>query len=285
MSALGAGAPQPLRRVTGSTAFGGQARRFVDLTVTLAVLEFKVRYFGSALGYLWQLVRPLMLFGVLYLVFTEFVKFNAGVPYFPAVLLTSIMLFTFFADATGGAVTAVLDRENLVRKIQFPRVVVPLAVVLTAVFNLLTNLLAVGVFVLATGVRPHWSWLLFPVLVVVLCAMATGVSMLLSALYVRFRDVRPIWDVVLQVLFYGSPILYAIELVPSETARQAIMCNPLAALLQQVRHWLIDPSAPSAAEAIGGTELLLIPAGIAVTVCALGVWYFNREAPRIAEEL
>lgn len=285
MSALGAPAAPPLRRVTGSTAFGGQARRFVDLTVTLAVLDFKVRYFGSALGYLWQLVRPLMLFGVLYLVFTEFVKFNAGVPYFPAVLLTSIMLFTFFADATGGAVTAVLDRENLVRKIQFPRVVVPLAVVLTAVFNLLTNLIAVAVFVLATGVRPQWTWLLFPALVVVLCAMATGVSMLLSALYVRFRDVRPIWDVVLQVLFYGSPILYAIELVPSETARQAIMCNPLAALLQQVRHWLIDPSAPSAAEAIGGAELLLIPAGIAVTVCALGVWYFNREAPRIAEEL
>lgn len=275
----------PLRRVTGSTAFGGEVRRFVDLTVTLAVLEFKIRYFGSALGYLWQLVRPLMLFGVLYLVFTEFVRFNEGVPYFPAVLLTSIMLYTFFADATTGAVTAVLDRENLVRKIQFPRVVVPLAAVLTAVFNLVTNLVAVAIFVAATGVRPQWTWLLFPVLVLALCVMATGVAMLLSALYVRFRDVQPIWEVVLQVLFYGSPILYAIELVPSETARQVIMCNPVAALLQQVRHWLIDPGAPSAAEAIGGTELLLIPIAIAVTVCVLGVWYFNREAPRIAEEL
>jgi len=279
------GAARPLRRVTGSTAFGGKMRRFVDLTVTLAVLEFKVRYFGSALGYLWQLMRPLMLFGVLYVVFTEFVKFNEGVPYFPAVLLTSIMLFTFFADATGGAVTAVLDRENLVRKIQFPRVVIPLAVVLTAVFNLLTNLVAVAVFVLATGVRPHWTWLLFPVLVGVLCVLATGVSMLLSALYVRFRDVQPIWEVILQVLFYGSPILYAIEIIPSETAQQALMCNPIAALLQQVRHWLIDPDAPSASEAIGGTAMLLIPVSIALVVCALGVWYFNREAPRIAEEL
>lgn len=284
MSAVGANVGA-LRRVTGSTAFGGEVRRFAELTVTLAALEFKVRYFGSALGYLWQLVRPLMLFGVLYVVFTEFVRFNEGVEFFPAVLLTSIMLYTFFADATGGAVTAVLDRENLVRKIEFPRVVVPLAVVLTAVFNLATNLVAVTVFVVATGVRPHWTWLLCPLLLIALCAMATGVSMLLSALYVRFRDIKPIWDVILQVLFYGSPILYVIELVPSESARQAIMCNPLAALLQQVRHWLIDPSAPSAAEAIGGTGFLLIPVLIAVTVCALGVWYFNREAPGIAEVL
>ena len=283
MSAVGT-AP-PLRRVTGATAFGGQTRRFVDLTVTLAVLDFKVRYFGSAFGYAWQLMRPLMLFGVLYVVFTQFVKFNEGVPYFPAVLLTSIMLYNFFSDATSAAVTAVLDRENLVRKIQFPRVVIPLSVVLTAVFNLLTNLVAVGVFVLATGVKPQWTWLLFPVLVAVLCLFATGVAMLLSALYVRFRDVEPIWDVILQVLFYGSPILYAIEIVPSEAARQALLCNPIAALLQQVRHWLIDPTAPSASEAIGGWPMLLIPISIALVVCVLGVWYFNREAPGIAEEL
>ena len=275
----------PLRAVTGPSAFSGDRRRFVALTMSLAVMEFKVRYFGSALGYLWQLVRPLLLFGVLYLVFSVFVKFNAGVAYFPAVLLTGIVLYTFLSDATSNAVTSVLDRENLVRKIQFPRVVVPLAAVLTAFFNLLTNLVAVFVFVLAAGVRPTWTWLLFPVLVLILGLMAVGVSMLLSALYVRFRDVQPIWEVLLQVLFYGSPILYAIEVVPSETARQAIMLNPLAALIQQVRHWLIDPSAPSAAEAIGGAERLLAPGGIAAAACLLGVWYFTRAAPRIAEEL
>ena len=283
MSAIGTA--QPLREVTGSTAFGGQGRRFLDLTVTLAVLDFKVRYFGSALGYLWQLMRPLMLFGVLFIVFTEFVKFNEGVKFFPAYLLTSIMLFTFFSDATGSAVTAVLDRENLVRKIQFPRVVIPLSSVLTAVFNLLTNLVAVGVLVLAVGVRPMWTWLLVPLLVLALCTLATGLAMLLSALYVRFRDVEPIWEVLLQVLFYGSPILYAIEIVPSDTARQAIMCNPLAAILQQTRHWLIDPEALSAPQAIGSWTMMMIPIGISVAVCALGVWYFNREAPRIAEDL
>ena len=271
--------------VVGPAAFNRDLGRFTALTVALASTEFKVRYFGSILGYLWQLLRPLMLFGILYVVFTEFVTFNAGVDYFPAVLLTSIVLYTFFSDATSTAVTSLLDRENLLRKIHFPRVVVPLAAVLTALFNLLINLIAVAVFVVAVGVRPHWTWLAFPLVVLALGVLAAGAALLLSALYVRFRDVKPIWEVVLQLLFYGSPILYAIEVVPSAAARTAIMCNPIAALLEQSRHWLIDPSAPSAAQAIGGTARLLIPGGIALAVCVVGLWCFVREAPKIAEEL
>ena len=271
--------------IKGPAAFSGGFRRFLALTISLAKMEFKLRFFGSVLGYLWQLMRPLLLFGVLYVVFTHFVKFNEGVPHFPAVLLTGIVIFTFFADATSGAVTSVLDRENLVRKIQFPRMVVPLAVVLTAFFNLVMNLLAVLVFVLATGVTPRLTWLLFPLLLLVVGVLATGVAMLLSALYVRFRDVRPIWEVAQQALFYASPILYAIETVPDTTIQKAIMVSPLASVLEQARHWLIDPGAPSAAEAIGGAERLLVPGGIVVGVFLLGLWVFTREAPRIAEEL
>ena len=248
-------------------------------------MEFKVRYFGSALGYLWQLVRPLMLFGVLYVVFTRVRGLQRGVEYFPAVLLSSIVMYTFFADATATAVTSVLDRENLVRKIQFPRIVVPLATVLNAFFNLITNLGAVAVFIIATGVGPNWTWIGFPFLLFLLVALAVGASMLLSALYVRFRDVKPIWDVILQVLFYGSPILYAIEVIPSQTAREIVMCNPLATILVQSRHWLIDPSAPSAPQAIGGWGLMMIPIGISAAVCLLGLYLFNREAPRIAEDV
>jgi ABC-2 type transport system permease protein len=110
--------------------------------------------------------------------------------------------------------------------------------------------------------------------------------MLLSALYVRFRDVRPIWEVLLQIAFWVSPVIYAIETIDvPEGVREAIMLNPLAAVMQQFRHAVIDPSAPSAAAAAGGTEMLLIPAALVVGVAALGYWYFNREAPRMAEDL
>ena len=282
---MGAGAAGLGKPIRGPSAFSGDLSRFLALTVHLAAMEFKLRFFGSALGYLWQLVRPLLLFGVLYVVFTQFVRLNEGVAHFPAVLLTGIVMFSFFADATANAVTAVVDRENLVRKIQFPRLVVPFAVVTTALFNLLANLLAVLVFILASGVDPRPQWLLALPLIAVLVVLTTGVATLLSALYPRFRDMKPIWEVVSQVLFYGSPILYAIEVIPDRTFQELIMLSPIAAVLQQLRHSVIDPTAPSAAEAIGGAELLLIPAAIVVIAIGLGLWVFAREAPRIAEEL
>ena len=273
------------RQVKGPTALGSDPRRFVHLTATLAITDFKLRFFGSALGYLWQLMRPLLLFGVLYLVFTQFVRLGAGVDHYPVVLLTSIVLFTFFAESTGGSVTSVLDRESLVRKIEFPRMVIPLTVVVNAYFNLALNFVAVLVFMLASGVAVRWSWLELPLLCVALGVFCTGIALLLSALYVRFRDLKPIWDVISQLVFYGSPVLYPIERVSPAELQHVIMANPLAAILQQVRHAVIDPGAPTAAEAIGGAQWLLIPAGITVGLFVLGLWVFNREAPRIAEEL
>jgi len=213
------------------------------------------------------------------------VKLGAGIQFYPAILLTGIVLFTFFSDATARSVTAVLDRENLVRKIEFPRLVVPIAVILLAYFNLVLNLLAVLVFVLLTGVDVRVEWLALPLLLIPLGMLASGLSMLLSALYVRFRDVQPIWEVVLQVAFYGSPILYVIEQLPENLQKPMVLFNPLSTILVQSRHWLIDQSAPTAADVAGGAEYLLIPAAIILGVFALGFWVFNREAPRIAEEL
>ncbi len=274
------------RPIKGPSALGSDPRRLLHLSVTLAVLEFKLRFFGSVLGYLWQLMRPLLLFGVLYAVFTQFVKLGAGIDFYPAILLTGIVLFTFFADATSGSVTAVLDRENLVRKIEFPRLVVPLAVILIAYFNLILNLMAVLVFVLATGVDVRAEWLALPLLLLPLGLIAGGHAMLLSALYVRFRDVQPIWEVVLQVAFYGSPILYVLDQLPSEQLKHLVIWfNPLATILVQSRHTLIDESAPNSWDAAGGFVYLLIPGTIVVGLFVLGFWVFNREAPRIAEEL
>jgi ABC-2 type transport system permease protein len=207
------------------------------------------------------------------------------VRFYPAILLTGIVLFTFFSDATSRSVTSVSDRENLVRKIEFPRLVVPLAVLLVAYFNLILNLLAVLVFVFATGVEPRLEWLALPLLLLPLGLFAGGFAMLLSALFVRFRDVQPIWEVVLQVLFYASPILYVLDVLPDKFEHPVVWFNPLATILVQSRHSLIDETAPNSWDAAGGMVYLLIPGSIVLAVLVLGFWVFNREAPRIAEEL
>jgi ABC-2 type transport system permease protein len=163
--------------------------------------------------------------------------------------------------------------------------VIPLSVVLTAYFNLLLNFAAVVIFMLARGVEIRWSWLELIPLVLFLGLFATGLSMILSSLFVRFRDVRPIWEVALQAIFYGSAIFYPIENIPSVKLQHLIMCNPLAAVVQQIRHAVIDPNAPTAGQAIGGDIRLLIPIGITIGLAVFGFWWFNREAPRIAEEL
>lgn len=266
------------------SAVGDDLRRFGSLTVTLAVTDFKLRFFGSVLGYVWTLMRPLLLFGVLYLVFTEVVRFGEGVKHYPVYLLAAIVLFTFFSETTSRGVTALVERENLLRKVRFPRLAIPLAVALHALFNLGLNLIVVFAFVLASGIEPRPAWLELIPLIALLVVLSTGAAMLLSALYVRYRDVQPIWEVVLQVLFYASPIIYVTETLPDSIEREA-MANPITAILTQMRHAVIDPSAPTAAEAIGGGVRLLIPLAVIAVVFGLGAWVFAREAPRIAEDL
>jgi ABC-2 type transport system permease protein len=287
-AAAAARPPAPLREIRGPSAYGGGLRRFLNLTWMIAVTEFRLSYFGSALGYLWSLMRPLMFFGVLYVVFTQVLRFGQGIEAYPVLLLLNIVLFSFFSEATQTSVTAVIHRESLVRKMHFPRMVIPLSTVLTGMLNLALNLVAVVVFMLIYGVHPRWTWLLLPVIVIPLIMLTAAVAMLLSSLYVRFRDVAPIWSVLVQLLFYATPVLYVATMLThlgNKVVEQTLLSNPLAVLLEQARHWFVDPSAPDAVATTGGWEPFMIPVAIFVAVCALGVWVFNREAPRIAELL
>ncbi|HEV2812644.1 MAG TPA: ABC transporter permease [Solirubrobacteraceae bacterium] len=281
--------PSPARRpILGPSATGGDLRRVLRLSWMLAVADFKLRFFGSVLGYLWQLMRPLLLFGILFVVFSEFLDFGGGVPFYPVALLLGIVLFTFFSDATGGGVRALVQRENLVRKIEFPRLAVPLATVMTASLNLLLNLIPVVIFLVASGGRVRASWIQIPLILLVLLAFSLGIAMILSVLFVRYRDVEPIWDVVLQAMFYGTPIFYTGQIVAektSETVAELIMLNPFAAILQQARHAMIDPAHESAATAVGGAPMLLIPGAVILLTVAGGFLFFSRRAPLIAEEL
>jgi ABC-2 type transport system permease protein len=277
-------APLELRDVRGPGALGGGWRRALDLLYLISITEFKRTYFGTVLGYLWSLARPLMLFGVLLVVFTQVFRVGSQVPHYPVLLLFNVVLFGFFQEATATAVTSIVNQEAVVRKTQFPRLVIPLAVVLTSLFNLGLNLVVVFVFILAFGVGPMWTWLLFPVLLALLITITVAVSMIVASLYPRFRDMAIIWTVLSTVLFYGTPVLYPITVVP-ETLRHIIALNPLAPLFELARKWVIDPNAPGPAAAAGGAVWLIAPALIFVAVCVLAVWVFNREAPRIAEEL
>jgi len=273
-----------LRDVRGPSALGGGWRRSFDLLYLIAATEFKKTYFGTVLGYLWSVARPLLLFGVLLAVFTQVFRIGSQVPNYAVLLLFNIVLFGFFQEGTTGAVTSIVSQESVVRKTQFPRLVIPLAVVLTSLFNLGLNLVVVFVFILAWGIDPHWSWLGFPLVLVALIVLTAAVSMLVSSLYPRFRDTAIIWTVIATVLFYGTPVLYPLEVVP-EGMRDILMLNPLTPLFELARVWVIDPSAPGPVDAAGGRALLLAPLAIYVGVCALAAWVFNREAPRIAEQL
>jgi ABC-2 type transport system permease protein len=285
MSAGEAAVGSGLREVPGPSAIGGGSRRFFGLLLLLAVTDFKKTYFGTVLGYVWSLARPLILFAVLLAVFTQVFRLGSSVEHYPVLLLLNIVMFGFFQEASSAAVTSVVAREGIVRKTQFPRLVIPAAVVLTALFNLGLNLVAVVIFLFAFGVEPIWTWLLFPVIVVLLLVLTVAVSMLLSALYVRFRDMAIIWAVLVTVLFYGTPVLYPIEIAP-DTVKDVLHLNPLTPLFEQMRVWIIDPDAPGPGEATDGLPLLVLaPIAIYLAVCALAVWVFRREAPRIAEEL
>jgi len=263
---------------------GDDTRRFWALTWTLAATEFKLRFYGSVLGYVWTLARPFAFFAVIYFVFTEIADVGKDVPNYGVYVLFAMVFFQFFADAVGGCVNALVQRENLLRKVYFPRLVIPMSVVLNSLFNLGMMLIAAMIFAVASGVYPDWGWLELPVLIAIVAVFATGLGMLLSALFVRYRDVQPIWDVVAQILFYASPVLYVVTQVPDNYQRP-FLANPLATVLTEMRHAVIDPSAAPAADAIGGVERLLIPLGIILLVCVLGWWVFRREAPRIAENL
>jgi ABC-2 type transport system permease protein len=264
--------------------FGSDPRRVATVARALAVAEFKVRYLESLLSYLWVMAGPLAFFAILYVVFTQVGAFDNGVAHYPLYLLSSLVLWTYFATATTAAVNCLVRQEALLRKLPLPHITIPLSVILGAAFDLCANLIVVFVFVLAAGISPRLSWLELPVIVLLLSLLATGTALALSALYVRHRDIDQIWVLLRQALFFGSAILYVVALLPAEIERLAL-ANPLTAAFTETRHALIDPAAPSAAAAIGGSVRLLIPLAVVAGVCALGFWIFRRESPFVVENL
>jgi ABC-2 type transport system permease protein len=256
-------------------------RQTLTLTGILARSEFKLRYAGSALGFFWSVAKPLALFGILYFAFDYVLKFGEGVDRYPLQLLLAIVLWTFFAETTLASTSVLVAKADMIRKISFPRIVLPLAVGGTAILAMVFNMLAVLAICIVGGVYPTWTWLWLPLLVLQLIVFTMGISLLLAALFVRFRDIGQIWDLGAQMLFYATPIIYPISLVPDEL-RSVVLSNPLAQIIQDARQVVIDPSTGTGRDELS-LAVQLIPFGITFAAFAIGLYVFNRAADRVAE--
>lgn len=262
------------------------SKRNIVLLKELTKTDFKLRYQGSVLGYLWALLRPLMMFAILYIVFAKLLRFGADIPHYPVYLLTGTVLWSFFTECSQQGIQAMITRGDLIRKISFPKYIVTVSTTLTAVINLIINLLVVVIFALINGVTPSWTWLLVPVLVLELYLLALGIAFLLGSINVKYRDIASIWDVVIQALFYAVPIIYPIAMVAGTSvwAAKVILLNPIAQVIQDMRWSLITPSTITTSSFIGGwAELCSIV--VAIVVFAIGALIFRKRSRFFAEEI
>jgi ABC-2 type transport system permease protein len=268
-------APRSPRR----TSLRQQAR----IVHVIASAEFKVKYSDSALGYAWSLLKPLGLFGMLYLVFGHLFRLNGGVGHYPLYLLLGLVLWTYVADASTLSLQSIVKRRELISKIAFPRLIIPLSVTLSSAITLCVNLCTIVVFIAVNRLEPGVKWLLLPLLVVELVVTTFGISLILSTLYVRFRDIGQIWELLLQILFYASPIIYPVTLLP-HWFRLVAFISPFVQIIQDARS-IIVPSGASitAADAYGSWMGELLPIGVALVLLACGFLLFRREEPWFAE--
>ena len=249
--------------------------------------DFKLRYQGSILGYLWAVLRPLLMFAILYVVFTKILRFGSDVPHYPVYLLTGTVVWSFFTECTGQGIQAIVNRGDLLRKISFPKYIVVVSATATALLNLAINMCVVVIFALINGVTPSLSWLWVPVSIAELYLLSLGISFLLGAINVKFRDVASIWDVLTQALFYAIPIIYPLSMVTdmSITAAKVLLLNPIAQVIQDIRYNLITTEAETTWNFVPEWYLRIIPIAIVVVVLIAGALVFRKKSKRFAEEV
>lgn len=255
----------------------------------LVKTDFKLRYQGSVLGYFWAVLRPLLMFAILYIVFAKLLRMGNDIPHYPVYLMTGTVMWNFFTECTGQGIQAIVQRGDLLRKISFPKYIVVVSATATALINLAINLCVLVIFALINGVTPSFSWLLVIPLVLELYAFALGISFLLGALNVKYRDITSIWDVLTQAMFYAVPIIYPISMVLQQgnfgrIAANIILLNPIAQVIQDVRYNLIT-DATVTTWGLVEWPLSLFPVLLVFLVLALAALFFRNRSKRFAEEV
>lgn len=250
----------------------------------LVISDFKLRYQNSVLGYLWSLLRPLLMFGVLYIVFTRIIKIGGDIDHYPTYLLLGLVLWTFFVEATVAGMNSIVGRGDMIRKVSIPKYTIVLSSVLSAFVTFLLNMIIVFVFMVLGDVPFRTTILIVPIYIVELIIFCIGISFLLSALYVKIRDLGHIWDVLLQILFYATPIIYAMQIVPPKLVK-LVSINPLAQIIQDIRSVMITPETLTTKEVFNGQIGRLIPITIVIVLTVVAAWYFRRTSKNFAEDL
>lgn len=263
------------------------SRKNKILLKELSKTDFKLRYQGSVLGYLWAILRPMMLFAILYVVFSKILRFGDGIPHYPVYLLCGTILWNFFTECTGMGIQAIVMRGDLIRKLSFPKWIIVISTTSTAVINLGINLLVLIVFSLFNGVMPSWSWLLVPISVVELYTLALGIAFLLGSINVKYRDIGSIWEVLTQALFYCAPIIYPVSMVADRSilAARIVLLNPISQVIQDVRHNLITDTTITTWNYYGSWWSKLVPVVIVVVLAVVGALYFRKKSKYFAEEV
>lgn len=253
----------------------------------LVVTEFKLRYQNSVLGYVWSLLRPLLLFAILYVVFVYFLKIGKDVEHWPVAMLLGIVMWNFFSEVTNVGVTSIVNRGDVIRKINFPKYVIVLSSTISALINLAINLIVIAIFMIINGVTLQWTALFSPLLILQMFVFAIGLAFLLSAVFVRLRDVNYIWEIIMQGLFYASIVIYPATLVIEMSPKIAtlLMLNPVAQIIQDLRYALISHEMPTLLSTSGSWIISLIPVLLSILVFLVGAWYFKRRSPYFAEDV
>ncbi|BDM75160.1 ABC transporter permease [Lactococcus garvieae] len=262
-------------------------RRNQILLKELIKTDFKLRYQGSIIGYLWSILKPVMLFVIMYMVFVRFLRFGSAVPHFAVALLLALTLWNFFAETTNMGMLSIVSRGDLLRKINFSKQVVIFSVAANAMINLIISLFVVIIFALLNGVQMSWTVIWAVPLIFELLLFATGIAFILSTIFVRFRDLGPIWEVAMQAGLYGTPIIYPITQVSAThpTIAKILMMNPMAQIVQDMRYILTfsNNTNPTVWQMIDNPFIVVIPYIIPVIIFGLGLFIFTKNSKKFAE--
>lgn len=262
-------------------------QRNLNLVRELSITSFKLKYTGSALGYIWSLIKPLMLFGIMFVVFSILLRVGGTTDKdFPVQLLIAIVAWTFFTEATSTAMNAVAGNGGLIRKAYFPRWILVVASTTSALLTLAINTTLVLIVTFALGdLHLTLRSLFVPLFYLELIVLVLGLALLLSSLFVFFRDLGHIWEIASLVLFYGSGVVFPFMLIKLQILRDLAGLNPVAQIIQDLRYSLVvsSPLNQSMVSLIGALEV--IPIMLSIAVFGVGFLVFNKLTPKFAESL